>query len=166
MRRKKIPQKRDPWDYLALLLRHRPRSKAEVRERLCRQGYSEEEVSAVIKRAAQERLIDDRLFARLWVEEKLAHSPLSHRALTAQLHEKGIPTEISDTILSELYPLTLEEQLVNRLISERLPRYKGLSTEQTERRLVNFLLRRGFSPAAVEEKVRRSVREQKSENRE
>ncbi len=113
----------------------------------------------MIKRAAEERLIDDRRFARLWVEEKLAHNPLSRRALAAQLDEKGIPTEISDAMLSELYPQALEEQLISRLISERLPRYQGLSTEQAERRLINFLLRRGFSPATVKEKVRRLVSE-------
>jgi len=159
LRRKKIRQKRDPWDYLAILLRYRPRSEAEARERLCRQGYSEEEVTAVINRAIEARLIDDSLFARLWVEEKITHHPLSHQALTLQLREKGISTEISDAVLSELYPFSLEEKLVSRLISERLPRYKGLAIEQVEQRLINFLLRRGFSPAAIAEKVRQMVSE-------
>ncbi|MCI2426698.1 RecX family transcriptional regulator [Candidatus Acetothermia bacterium] len=142
-----------------ILLRHRPRSKAEARERLYQRGYSEEEISAVLKRAVEERLIDDQLFARLWVEEKIAHDPLSRRALAIQLQEKGIPTEISDAILSELYPLTLEEQLVSRLINKRLLRYQRLSIEQAERRLINFLLQRGFSPAMIEERVKQSVSE-------
>ncbi len=130
------------------LLNERPRSTAEVRDRLMRRGYEEGQVQAVLSRLTELGLLDDRAFARAWVENRRAFRPRGRPALEAELRKKGLAPE---TIAEALANSTPEEEAVQALLlaRRRAPALRGLDRPAFFRRLQAFLARRGFSAAVV-----------------
>lgn len=131
---------------LVRLLRYRPRSVAEARSRLRAQGFSVEAVEETLRRAEAAGLLDDALFARLWVEDRLLYHPLSRRAVKRELAEKGIAPETSEQVMEDLYPPEKEKEIALKLAQTRLDRYQSLDPTRRTRRAVAFLTRRGFNP--------------------
>jgi len=131
---------------LVRLLRYRPRSVAEARSRLRAQGFSVEAVEETLRRAEAAGLLDDALFARLWVEDRLLYHPLSRRAVKRELAEKGIAPETSEQVMEDLYPPEKEKEIALKLAQTRLDRYQSLDPTRRTRRTVAFLTRRGFNP--------------------
>jgi len=108
-------------------------------------GFVSAEVEAALSEAVRLELLNDRLFARLWTENRLAHHPLAHDAMRRELAEKGIATQTIDGVLSELCPKAKERELAVRLAQERFARLENLDPETRARRAVSYLTRRGFS---------------------
>jgi regulatory protein len=131
------------------LLRYRPRSMNEARTRLRTYGFSEKEIEETLKRASEARLLDDALFARLWVQDRLHSHPLSRRAVRQELSDKGIADSIVEEVLAEHYPPEVEDRALYELAHERHKRYRGLDRERRLRRLTSYLTRRGFPFSAA-----------------
>ncbi len=136
------------------MLRYRPRSCAEARNRLVQYGFSDHEIDNAIEQGKAAGLLDDKLFAKLWVEDRLAHHPLSRRAVERELEEKGIDRETVAQILNELYPPEKEVRIALELAKARIARYRGLSRTTRMWRTLNFLLRRGFNLSLARKAVR------------
>jgi regulatory protein len=75
------------------LLARRPRSRAEIERYLHGRKLADGEAAAVLGRLADRGWIDDRGFARTWVENRQAFRPRSARMLRAELRKFGIPDE-------------------------------------------------------------------------
>jgi len=144
---------------LVRLLRYRPRSVAEARKRLRAQGFSVEAVEEVLRRAEAAGLLDDALFARLWVGDRLLYHPLSRRAVKRELTEKGISSETSEQVMEDLYPPEKEKPLALELAQARLERYRGLGQQRRMRRTIAYLTRRGFAFSLASHVVRMLVEE-------
>ena len=137
------------------MLKARPRSEHEARSRLAARGFAEREVEATIGLAKDAGLIDDRVFARLWIEDRILHHPLARDAVARELREKGVPEAIATSALVEFYPEHLEKELVWKLARERYERLAGVEEEKRDRRTLSFLTRRGFRFGVSREIVRR-----------
>jgi len=137
------------------LLKVRPRSEHEVRSRLAARGFAEREVEAAIGLAKDAGLIDDRTFARLWIEDRVLHHPLARDAVARELREKGVPEAIVASGLTDFYPEHLEKEFVWKLARERYERLAGVEEEKRSRRTLGFLTRRGFRLGLSREIVRR-----------
>lgn len=138
------------------LLRYRPRSVDEARTRLRTYGFSEEEIEETLERAAEACLLDDVLFAQLWVQDRLYSHPLSRRAVRQELAAKGIADSIVEDVLTKYYPPEEESHVLYGLARERYERYRGLDSARRLRRLTAYLTRRGF-PFSAARKVARSL---------
>jgi len=135
---------------------------AEARRRLRGLGFGEETVEKVLHQAKKAGLLDDTLFARLWVEDRVLHHPISRRAVERELAEKGIAPETVEQVLQALYSPEKEKQLALQLAQARYDRYQGLTQVQRTRRTVSYLTRRGFSLGMAKSIVRAlEVREAK-----
>ena len=128
------------------LLRYRPRSIAEARKRLLSLGFVEQEIDKAISTAEAAGLLDDNAFARVWVQDRLLHHPLSRRAIKQELEEKGIDRETINAALDRLYPAEEEKKIALDLAQGRLTRYATLDRPKRVQRIVSFLIRRGFNP--------------------
>ena len=87
----------DPQVVLDAALRFlevRSRSVAEVRRRLTSAGYRAELVDGAIARLLELGMLDDEVFARLWVESRDRAHPRGERALLIELRHKGIDARI------------------------------------------------------------------------
>jgi regulatory protein len=106
------------------LLRYRPRSVSEARTRLVSYGFCEEEIEKTLERALEEHLLDDVLFARLWVQDRLYAHPLSRRAIKQELSEKGVSDSIAEDVLAADYPPEAEKRVLYALARERYEQYR------------------------------------------
>lgn len=153
----------DPWLDLARLLRERPRSVAEVRRRLRRRGHDVDAIENTIRTALDDGLLDDHAFARLWINDRLWHHPLSRAALAKELHDKGIDASIIDGTLDELYPVVREVELARDLAATRYGRLREIDRDRRRNRIVNHLMRRGFSKRIACDVVRQLEQERENE---
>jgi regulatory protein len=108
-------------------------------------GFSSDEVEAALSEARRLELLNDRVFARLWIEDRVAHHPLARNTMKRELAEKGVAPETIDEVLSELCPKEQDREVALRLAQERFARHATLAPEARARRTVSYLTRRGFS---------------------
>ena len=155
----KSPRRSDPWIYLTQLLRHRPRSIEEARQRLTGHGYEPQDVEATVNQAITAGLLDDAAFAKLWVRDRVWHHPISRAAVRQELFGKGIASSlVSDTLEAE-YPQVKEPELAYELAAKRCQRLLSVPLEKRRDRVVRFLMRRGFSASQSRTAVRRAEEE-------
>ena len=127
------------------LLRYRPRSVAEVRHRLLSLRFTDQEIDKTVATAKAAGLLDDEVFTKIWVEDRLLHHPLSRRAIRQELGDKGIDKGTVDVATEKLYPAEKEKEIALNLAQARLARYATLDRDSRMRRTISFLIRRGFS---------------------
>ena len=124
-------------------------------------GFSGDVVEKVLRRAEAAGLLDDCLFAQLWVEDRLLYHPISRRAVQRELTEKGVAVETIGQVLEALYPVAKEKQLALQLAQTRYERTSGLTQLQRTRRTIAHLTRRGF-PVAMAKGIVRMLENQAS----
>ena len=122
------------------LLSYRPRSEAELRQRLARRGTPPPIVDETIARLRHSALLDDEAFAHSWVDNRDQTSPRSRRLLAAELRAKGVDTHTMRQSLDALD----DDDAAYRAASRRARSLAALSYPDFRRRLGDFLLRRGF----------------------
>ncbi len=141
-------------------LSYRPRSEAEVRQRLTKHGYTEADVETVLQRLRENRFLQDTEFARQWIENRSTFRPRSRRVLAMELRQKGVGEE---TIQDALVDAEDDEELAYQAAIRRLQRYENLDWEAFREKLGGFLLRRGFNYGTVAPVVRRLWQEIQSD---
>jgi regulatory protein len=126
-------------------LSYRPRSGAEVRRNLGKKKVELEVVETVVERLERSGLLDDREFARYWVENRLQFNPRGARALRQELWEKGVPDPITSQVLEGF-----DEEAAARKVAEAgARRLAHLGRSDFRRRLKAYMARRGFSYAVI-----------------
>jgi regulatory protein len=75
------------------LVARRPRSRAEIERYLRGRDLADAEREEVIARLTEREWINDREFARVWVENRQEFRPRSERALRMELRRFGVPEE-------------------------------------------------------------------------
>jgi regulatory protein len=136
------------------LLSYRPRSEAEIRERLT-ERYDPETAGEVLERLRRSGLVDDREFARYWVQNRLEHNPRGAVALRQELYQKGVDESAIEEALAEYD----EEEAATRAAETARRKLRGLPPDVFRRRLTDYLLRRGFSYGVVRAVVQQALEE-------
>ncbi|MGB9775200.1 MAG: RecX family transcriptional regulator [Anaerolineae bacterium] len=134
------------------LLSYRPRSEAEIRERLAEQ-YDPGTAEEVLERLRRTGLVDDREFARYWVQNRLQHNPRGARALRQELYQKRVDESVIEEVLAEYD----EEEAAARAAETARRKFQGLPPDVFRRRLTDYLLRRGFPSSIVQAVVQQSM---------
>lgn len=137
------------------LLSWRQRSEEEVRRALSRRKVTPEAQEGALRRLRQAGLLDDRRFARAWVENQQAFRPRSRRALRQELRSKGVAQEVVESALAGLD----DEAAALRAAAKPAGRLRGLSQNIFRRRLAAALARRGFDHVVIQSVVARLWRE-------
>jgi regulatory protein len=131
-------------------LEARPRSVAEIRERLQRKEFSEDAIAAAIERLTGLGMLDDAAFARFWVENRQTCRPRGAGALRDELRRKGVDRAVVETILADDTLTGDEAAQALALARGALRKYAGAADRVAfQRRMGGYLQRRGFSFAIV-----------------
>jgi len=140
----------------AKLLAAKPRSIAELRERLLeRHGVTDKLVEEVITRLKEYGYLDDERYALSYASLKVKQRPIGRRRLQQDLKMKQVPAAVADEALNLVYAETPEEELIDRAIEKRI-RLRGQPKTRLEAKsLFDHLLRQGFAFELVSGKVRR-----------
>ena len=138
------------------LLTIEPRSRSQLAEALRRRHIPGPAAEAVLDRFTQAGLIDDPAFARAWVESRHHSRGLSRRALSAELHRRGVADEdVHDAI--ELVDDDREAATARRLIAGKVRSTRGQPPVARARKLMGVLARKGYGPALAYRVVREAL---------
>jgi regulatory protein len=147
--------RRKTFERAIKLLAAKPRSVAELRERLLRgKNTNEEIVETVIARLREYGYLNDELFAFGYASYKVKQRPVGRRRLERDLKLKKVESDVANEALEMVYAATPEEQLIDQAIAKRL-RIRGKPKNRAEAKsLFDHLLRQGFGFELVSEKIR------------
>lgn len=147
-------------EYAFLLLKFRPRSINEFREKLNKHGFSEDVIDKITADFKKRGLLDDAKFAKMWLADRMNLKPMGKLKLRQELKEKGISEfDIDDTFESAKNEID-EYESARKLAQNRLRQMKGLHELTMKRRLAGFLSRRGFSYSVVAKVVREALKDE------
>jgi regulatory protein len=140
------------------LLTAAPRTRAQLDRALRRRGVPQQAADAALDRLTAAGLIDDAAFARAWVDTRHRGRGLARRALSAELHQRGVDEDDVRAAVANLGP-EQEAAAARRLVEAKLAATSGLPLATRMRRLTGLLARKGYS-AAMAYRVIREVLEQ------
>jgi len=129
-----------------MLLAAKPRSIAELRERLLEKSWTNREiVDAVIEKLSEYKYLDDQKYASDLAVSKLRQRPQGRRRLKQTLSQKKLDKDIVDEAISSAFEKLPEAELIDQAIEKQI-RLKGKPKTRDEvKKFYDHLLRRGFS---------------------
>ena len=130
-------------------LKIRPRSVFELKEKLEIKGFSSMEIETTVLDFTASGLLDDRAFTKSWINYRLAR-PFGFRRIIQELRAKGIDQEIIDQALAGIKDSSYSaEKTALELAQRRWQRLPDIDPLKKKKRVMDFLLRRGFEADIV-----------------
>ncbi len=126
------------------LVSYRPRSEAEVRERLSRR-FPPSAVDDALQSLKRAGLLDDTDFARMWTESRVTHRPRAASRIRRELLDKGVSPDTVEAAVDGVD----DTENAYRAASRLADRLRGERREVFTRRIWAHLQRRGFGSSAV-----------------
>jgi regulatory protein len=136
------------------LLAAKPRSVAELRERLLEKLWTDEGiVDDVIQRLKEYGYLNDEQYASDLALSRLRQRPQGKRRLQQTLSQKQLDKAIVEDAIKSAFEKIPEEDLITAAIEKRV-RLKGRpQTREDLKKFYDHLLRRGFSYSLIREKM-------------
>jgi regulatory protein len=132
-------------------LSYRPRSEAEMKERLHQRGFEDSKIEIIINKLKEQNLLNDTAFARFWKENRDTFRPRSQRLTRLELKKKGVADEIIKEVTDDSNDMdSAYHAALNK--ARHLP-YQDY--EVFRRRLGDYLKRRGFGYTVINQTVKR-----------
>jgi regulatory protein len=119
------------------------RTRYELDEDLTDRGFSADVIVRVLDRFEEVGLVNDTEFAELWVASRHRTRGAARSVLRRELRNKGVSDELAESALAAI---SSEDELVRAraLIERKLITLRSANRDHAQRRLVAFLLRRGY----------------------
>jgi regulatory protein len=136
------------------LLAAKPRSVAELRERLLEKNWTNDAiVTGVIEKLKEYNYLDDAQYARTVALSKLRQKPQGKRRLQFVMSRKKLDRETVDAAIEEAFEKIPETELIEAAI-EKCVRLKGRpETREEKKKFYDHLLRQGFDYDLILEKM-------------
>lgn len=149
-----MPRNREESKGLKIALHYikfRPRSILEVKEKLRQRKISQPTIEKIIEKLQAEKILDEALFAKLWVESRMNIKPMGKQLLTFELIKKGLEREMIDSaLIAAGYD---ENQQAKEAAERKMRAYKKYQGEQFFQKMAGFLNRRGFGYEIIKETI-------------
>ncbi len=138
----KQPKPKSPRDRAIRLLTTRDRTIEELRQRLLKEGFSQQEVEEVIVWCSEIGYLDDQRTAKQWVDNRNRFRPTGKHGLRMELRNKGVH---EDTITKVMNSQEGDYQLAKELAKKRLATLGHIPVRKQYQRIGGLLSRRGFN---------------------
>jgi regulatory protein len=139
------------------ILTRRDCTVAELTRKLRDSGIADALVGETVVRLQESGYLDDRRFARQWAESAIRNGRGYGPRLRLDLARRGVPAEIVTDLLASLAVDYDEIETLTALLSRKFAGFNPASASDREkRRVMQYLQRRGFSPAAIFRVFRRT----------
>jgi regulatory protein len=137
------------------LLAAKPRSIAELRERLLEKEWTDEAaVDAALAKLKEYGYLNDERFAFGYASYRVKQRPVGRQRLARDLQMKKVDRATSEQALELVFQETPETELIDRAITKRIRLRGRPTTRQEVKSLFDHLLRLGFSYDLIMDKVR------------
>jgi len=139
---------------------YRPRSEAELRNKLERRGFSADITDKVVSRLKEQGLVDDITFARFWTENRESFRPRSQSLTAFELKQKGITNEIIKQSVSAID----DEDSAYNVALTKTRRLESIDYSDFRKRISGYLQRRGFSYEIIRRTIEKIWQERGKQN--
>jgi len=136
-------------------LGYRPRSEAEISQRLQRHGFDSDCTEKVLARLKEQGLVDDTAFARFWKDNRESFSPRSRWLTRLEMQRKGLAVGIIEEVVGEVD----DGDSAYRAALSKARRLSPSDYQVFRRRLGEHLRRRGFGYEVINDTVQRVWKE-------
>ena len=140
------------------LIAKKDRTVAEVKRHLVRQKVDPGIIELVIVDLQRLKLLDDRAFAKRWIEMRLDY-PAGKAKFAEDLANKGVEEPIITQVLDEFGEQLESGRAAANLLRKQAHRYVNLEERKARQRMYGLLARRGFDGETAVEAVDQGLRE-------
>ena len=134
----------------------RPRSRAELLRRLREKQVPEDVAREAVDGLAEQGYLDDRAFARSFIDSRLRFRPRSRAMLRAELRTHGVDGSLAQEMTREIDDLALARALVREQMARRNPPRNAEDHTAFQKCLGALLQRRGFAHAVAATAIRQA----------
>jgi len=138
---KHIKEIRHPFNLAIKYLSYQPRTVYEMKKYIEKKGFDRDIVKEVIETLLEKNYLNDKDFAKLFIESKVRNKPKSKFAFQYELKKKGISPWIIDAVL-EQYD---DQDLAFTAVKPKIKMWKNLDAETFKKKMLNYLRYRGFN---------------------
>lgn len=134
-------------------LSRRAHASGEIQRKLQRRGYEVETIDVVIAKLKQQGYIDDQQMAQMWVQERIEFGKKGRNLIQYEMQQKGF----SSAEIAEAFRHVEEDaELAGAyaLLCKRIAHTKG-DLKDRQRKISQYLLRRGFTHTTVRQAWRK-----------
>ena len=137
-------------------LSYRPRSEKEVRDYLKKKisnfqfqisnfKTGEELMDSIIEKLKKQKFLDDREFAKWWIEQRSKVKPKALKFIIFELKQKGIEKDLIEEVLeSKEFEIVSDFDKAFKLAQKRINRYRGETPKKAYEKMARFLASKGF----------------------
>ena len=157
-----VQSEADPYSVARTIVLRRLNSMARTRkdlyDDLIAREIPQEAANAVLDRFTELGLINDAQYAEMFVASRQRSRGTAKPVLRQELRRKGVP---DDEIIAALEEITSEEEYERArvLVEKKLPNLARYDLATQQRRVMNLLMRRGYSGAVASSVVREVIAE-------
>ena len=142
---------------LAALTRH-DTTAGEIRAKLLAKGLEPDDVEHELERLTRSGLIDDAAFATRQLERLRERKGMGDSAIRSALRGRLVPQDVVDAVMAEqVEDEETAEQRLQEVADDRARRLGSLPHDVAERRLIAYLMRKGFSGSAARAAARTAL---------
>ena len=134
-------------------LSYKQRSRNEIVKKLKQKKVSDNTIDEVIELLLKQKYIDDKTYAKNYIDDKINSKPIGKRLAKLKLFEKGIDKELIEETLNESYTEETETELAVRLLSKYEKKLKSDDPLERKSKCFRYLLSKGFDY----ETIRRAI---------
>jgi regulatory protein len=130
----------------------RPRTAYEVRQKLARSGVTDAVAESVMAHIHERGLLDDAVYTRAYLTSRLSHRGYGPQRISRELHQRGVErTVIEDAVQHNLDT----DDVLDAARVQATKRWSRLTRDadpaRRRQKLYDFLRRRGFASAIVQQ---------------
>lgn len=137
------------------LLARRELSVAGLRARLLDRDHPAEEIDRAIAHLLETGALDDGRVARAYARTAATVKGRGRLRVGRELLEMGIAREVAAEAIAEVFADQDERALIDRALQKKLRGRPRIADAAEHARLYQFLMRQGFTPAAVAAALRK-----------
>ena len=131
------------------MLARRELSVAGIRARLTDRQHPAEEIDSAITRLLETGALDDARVARAYARTAATIKGRGRLRVMRELNEMGISRDVAAEALAEVFADLDERSLIGKALQKKLRGRPRVASAAEHARLYQYLMRQGFSPAAV-----------------
>lgn len=117
-----------------------PKTIHQMKKYLMTKGYTADIIQQVIVQLSEFNYLDDKAFARQFIESRIRYKPKSVFALEFELRKKGIDQALAQELLTEYN----DTDLALKAVENKKQAWAKLDETECKKKLMNFLRYRGF----------------------
>jgi len=141
--------------YAYNLLARSPKSEKEIRTKLKLKKISDINIARVIDKLTELKVLNDKDFAKIFIESKLRTNPSGKIVIKNKLREKGISKEIIEESLEKYYDDTEEESKAEKELVKFMKKKRSDDEYTKKRKCFQHLFSKGFNYELINDLLRK-----------